>query len=481
MRISLLQRLGSVFFLLLADGDAPPAVAQETARIRAGPEASIGVDRTLPHVEPHLAVNPANPAHLVGAAMVAQDTEEEFRAVRCVALLSFDGGKSWESTDLNGLFDPERLDPRSCFDVWAAIAADGTAYVALLGDPAEGAPEVPSLLFRSPDGGKTWLEPVIVPAGRGGVYDQEDILVDHTDGAHAGTVYHGAVQGYRTAEGIPYTAVSVARSTDGGGSFFDPVPAALSNLELQEMNMVTLSDGTLVVGYHDWGTCQRTPCDHYRLRLPRLWVTVSSDGGRSFSPSRFVAEIRQRTIPKIAVDLGSGDYRDRLYAAWGDWGKTLDPADSVFFNPEKGLYFTRSTDRGLTWARPRRIDRASDPKTLRGTAAVAVSPDGTVGIAWQDRRDDPENRCQKLYFTASLDGGDTFLPEIPVSTAPSCPRAPGNGWTGDRYPTGGEYFGLVGTGAGTFRALWADARSGVFQLYTAEITVSSAGPRGVRR
>lgn len=447
-------------------------VAQHVPLIEVGPNTPVTMSRPdLPHVEPHLAVNPVDPNNLVAASMVAFEPQAPFADLHCLAFATFDGGRNWQASDLNSLFDPERINPTSCADAWVAFGRDGTAYVSVLGDPQPNQPAVSSLVFRSRDGGLTWLGPVAVPEGRGGSYDQEDILVDNTDGPEGGTIYHAAVHGYRVAADSSFTAISVSRSLDRGRSFSDPVPSVLSNMELQEMNMVTLSDGTLVIAYHDWGTDQRPGVEHYRVKRPRLWVVFSTDGARTFSPPFFVAEIRQRNIPKIIADVYSEAFPDRLYAAWGDWGKTLDPEDEVFYNPEKGLYFSRSTDRGYSWSKPVRIDRASDPRTLRGTAALAVSRNGVLGIAWQDRRNDPNNQCQDLYFTSSLDGGETFLPEVRVSTELSCPGTPGNGAVGDRYPTGGEYFGLVGTGNGAFQVLWADARSGVYQLYTAAVRV----------
>ncbi len=462
-----------------------PAWSQAPS-IRVEPNVRINTSQTeLPHVEPHAAVNPTDSNNVVAAAMVVHDIEGLER-IHCVAFATFDGGQTWHTMDLNSRIDATQFDAADCADVWVAFGKDGTAFVSTLATPHPDAPRSSSLVFRSPDGGRTWLTPTPIPNGeRGGSYDQEDVIVDNTDGPHAGTVYFSAVQAYRASprDRSSLAAISVSRSIDGGRTFSDPVPAALSNLSLNELNMAILSDGTLVVSYHDYLTNQHSPeadGGSYRLLRPRLWMIRSSDGGKTFSAPFLVAEIRQRHIPKIAADTHSELFRDYLYAAWGDWGRTLDPTDEDFYNPEKGVYFTRSINRGILWSRPIRIDRATDPTTLRGTAAIAVGSNGAIGVAWLDRRSDPTNRCQDLYFTASLDGGETFLPEVKVSSEISCPETPGNGAAGGRYPTGGEYFGLVQTGDGTFRAVWSDARSGVYQLYTSGIRVEGevrAAPR----
>lgn len=40
-----------------------------------------------------------------------------------------------------------------------------------------------------------------------------------------------------------------------------------------------------------------------------------------------------------------------------------------------------------------------------------------------------------------------------------------------RWPSGGDYFGLVPVPGAGFRALWSDARTGVYQLWAAPVKV----------
>jgi hypothetical protein len=164
------------------------------------------------------------------------------------------------------------------------------------------------------------------------------------------------------------------------------------------------------------------------------------------------------------------------------------------------------------------------------TPVVAVNGDGVVGVAWYDRREDPTRRCWKKYFAASLDGGETFTPNVPLSSAPSCPSedmaptihvknatpdsalAPQDSvealvkaqkWNeadainvailrreaeaeidGTRLRVSfdrgrsvwpGHYTGLAAGSSGAFHALWADRRSGSQQLYSAKVEVAT-GP-----
>jgi hypothetical protein len=113
-----------------------------------------------------------------------------------------------------------------------------------------------------------------------------------------------------------------------------------------------------------------------------------------------------------------------------------------------------------------------------------------VGVAWLDTRDDPQGGPYHLYFAASSDGGQTFLPARRVTSSSSAPGGTGNRtlWqnfmrradrgaelhltsAAGRWPTGGDYAAMLVDANGAFRPVWPDARSGAFQVYTARIWV----------
>jgi hypothetical protein len=109
-----------------------------------------------------------------------------------------------------------------------------------------------------------------------------------------------------------------------------------------------------------------------------------------------------------------------------------------------------------------------------------VNSDGIVAIAWYDARNDRSTikgnfQCQEVFLSASLDGGTTFLPEVKVSTKPTCPAGPRNVATALRFPAGGEYMGLAASSDGSFRLLWSDSRTDIYRLYTATVSVRTGG------
>lgn len=52
-----------------------------------------------------------------------------------------------------------------------------------------------------------------------------------------------------------------------------------------------------------------------------------------------------------------------------------------------------------------------------------------------------------------------------------CPNAPGNGRAGRSWPMGGDYSSLAAGPDGSFHLVWADSRTGHFQLRHAELRV----------
>jgi hypothetical protein len=148
-----------------------------------------------------------------------------------------------------------------------------------------------------------------------------------------------------------------------------------------------------------------------------------------------------------------------------------------------------SADRGEQWSEPRLVDSSVPAGADQFQPAMTVNKDGVLAITWFDSRGLAARRYHE-YFTASVDGGETFLPPRRISTEPSTPFGPGNLAlypsefrypadslrvnllsAADRWGNGGDYMGLAADAAGLFHPWWADSRSGTFQIYTARVRV----------
>jgi hypothetical protein len=136
------------------------------------------------------------------------------------------------------------------------------------------------------------------------------------------------------------------------------------------------------------------------------------------------------------------------------------------------IVLATSSDGGKTWTKPLRVN---DNKTAsnQSNVGIAVNAQGAVGIVWNDRRDDPSDNCFRPYFTASFDGGKSFLANQKVSDDAGCTVTPDGKPAPERYPNGGETFGMVALPDGTFQIAWINGKSGVWQLYSSVIRVKA--------
>ena len=117
------------------------------------------------------------------------------------------------------------------------------------------------------------------------------------------------------------------------------------------------------------------------------------------------------------------------------------------------------------------IDTVADEKFLRRAPQIAVNNKGIVGVSWIDRQADPEKKRSDVWFTVSTDGGKTFLPKVKVSEQSTDPATSLNGFAETRWPSSGDYFGLVAKPDGSFQLAWTDSRTGVYQLYTSNVVI----------
>ena len=423
-------------FSAVAQNPAGKTVIQVGQDIHASREIP---DRPL--VEQQIAAHPKNPNHLLGAAIVASTPSPWASTQDCAAFVSFDGGKTWSNHEF-GI--------QGCGDPWATISAEGTAFFVALSDNG-------LLAFRSADGGKTWTDP---PVSLGKGHDHPTIVTDGTDGRFAGTVYVTSSRGQRSKEKNLRWPVVVSRSLDMAKTFQESTYVTPSNLNLNSDNAVVLSDGTVVVPFIDFQHNVDEFMHAGMLERRRSWVVTSDDGGQHFSPPLFVSEACGQGFTSLAADGSPTSFRDRLYL--------------VCLNRDHNrIYLHYSSDRGEKWSGPVTVNRAQD-EIERRTATVAVNKNGIVSVTWYDRRNDPSGKCWDIYFAASLDGGQTFLPEVRVSTVLSCPENPRNAGAAQRWPAGGDYSGLVATSDGLFHVFWSDSRTGIYQLWAAEVSVSGS-------
>ncbi|HEY1341456.1 MAG TPA: sialidase family protein, partial [Bryobacteraceae bacterium] len=189
-------------------------------------------------VEPFLAADPNNPAHLIGTWQ--QDRWSNGGASGVVAAVSMDGGRTWTrssprfSVCTGGSF-------QRASDPWVAISPGGTAYLSVLAlNNSNSATAI--LVSRSSDGGLSWGEPVTIVRDAGGGDDKETIAADPNDPHYAYVVWTGSLSG------IGSQLAMFSRTIDGGATWEPPkaIYGAGAGAAAFDNQIFVLPDGSIV-------------------------------------------------------------------------------------------------------------------------------------------------------------------------------------------------------------------------------------------
>jgi len=469
--------------------------SKPTPAILVGPNVQVSkAFAARPHNETHVATNPVNSLNLLGGSMVWM---QEGNRETVIAYASFDGGQTWSPTLK---FDDGRFhsDPVAGFD------AQGNAYfLQITAKSGEGETKYYTYVHRSRDGGRSWLEPTIIP-----MLDRHYLAVDENPGKNQGMLY---------IDGVSSRAVLLQRSKDQGAKFDGEIkanvaPSTRRNAGVSQL--VILSDSTLVIPFVDTDAVFPDVEGSPTKPNAALKVITSTDGGATFSEPVTIAEIAlghgltsSSHHFSFAADRSAGAFKDRLYVAWSD-----SYSGGGQFSAKKpagaNILSSYSTDKGKSWSKPTLVN--DDRPSLNFTEApvhfrpiIAVNKEGVVGVMYYDRRDSTNNLDWTVRFAASLDGGETFLPTVQVAEAPnryggSAELIFARGYGGGHMPqnqnyrggalkfdlslsqfslAGGHTAGMDADANGVFHPFWVDNRTGVAQVWTAPVTINRKAMR----
>jgi hypothetical protein len=382
----------------------------------------------LPQNEPSVALNPANPQHLVAGANDQLATRDSL-----AVYTSPDGGLTWT----NGLIPMtgnlagflEASDPAVSFTQNGTLYYSGVAFnVNVRFNTA-----VDGTIFvsKSTDGGSTFPVSTIVASGSnkiGGTFNDKPYLaVDDTTGRFAGRVYVS----WTRFTSLTTSDIMVAYSSDGGRSF-STYPRPVSDSLLNQGSLPVIGpDGALYMVWND-------------LSNSLIMEARSNDGGVSFS-SPFVVSpylplssplrngnFRVNSNPAAAAD----DMNGNVYVAW---------ADNQSGNAE--ILSSRSLDGGVTWSKPIKVN---DDNTANDHFFpwMTVSH-GLISIVFYDRRLDPKNHLIDVFYAESADGGVSWSPNLRVTDQPSDPGT---------LTFIGDYIGIASNGT-MAHPVWTDLRN----------------------
>jgi hypothetical protein len=299
-----------------------------------------------------------------------------------------DGGVTWIFPDVlePGVF---RSDP--------VMHADETGkffYLSLLGD------NFCDDVWRSTNGGQIFTEQSPNGAGHGG--DKQWFTIDKTGGPGHGFQYQ-FWSGF-----FPCDTGEFNRSTDGGITWSTPINLP-NDTDTGALDVDT--NGNLFIGGSDFNgefRCLRssdaqngTPTITFDQNTP-----VDLDG---FLIQGGINGIGLCGQTFIAVDRSGTATNNNIYML-----ASVTPD----FSSGTNVMFARSTDGGLTFSPPHRInDDPINPNKWHFFGTLSVASNGRIDVVWYDTRNAADNIQSQLFYSWSTDGGVTWAPNIPVSAS----------------------------------------------------------------
>jgi len=273
------------------------------------------------------------------------------------------------------------------------------------------------ILQMSSDHGQTFASPtVIYPAGSTSYQVDAQIVIDPVDGK---TVYAAWLQNNKSD-------IVVAKSTDFGVTW-SVVTADHTNAGTDKP-ILAVRGQDVYVSYNHSQTA---------------FVTYSHDGGATFT------EVKMNQNAKLGWSLGGGGTvtpNGTVYFSWDGYEGNGGAKGNV------NIYISKSTDSGATWT-TKLLDVSASPPDCSAFdcgwaylgAAITMTSDtsGNLYALWN--AGSTSRGPERIYFSKSTDGGNTWSSKQDMSTAPQ--------GTHHNFPA------IAAAGNGDVRISWMDARA----------------------
>jgi hypothetical protein len=388
--------------------------------------------------EPSIAANPLDPNKMAIGWRQFDNVTSNFRQGGYG--YTTDGGESWT---FPGVLQPGffRSDPVLDYD------ADGNFYYnSLTIDP-----DYFCKVFESTNGGAAWNSGTDAHGG-----DKQWMVIDRTNEIGRGNIY--AFWSYFFSTCQPGFAT---RSTNGNSSYED---CFTINGSPYYGTMAVGNSGELYVGGASGITDNLVVTKSLNAREPGsliswtqsvlVYVDGNPGGWQGVNPGGLFGQV------SIDVDRSNGPGRDNVYM--------LAPLTRYSNGDPSDVMFVRSTDGGLTWSAPVRVNDDQSTTNTQWFGTMSVAPNGRIDAIWLDTRDAPAGSdSSALYYSFSADQGVTWSPNEKMSGK----FDPHVGYPNQNKM--GDYFDMVSANSGAHVA-WANTFNGEQDVYYSHIVPYSA-------
>lgn len=316
----------------------------------------------------------------------------------------------------------------------------------------------------SDNNGATWTVKKVATASCSNMLDKNHLWVDISPSSpYKGYLYDGWMAG---------TSIYVSRSITGGttwnsmGNISTGTAAGSHN---QGVNFKCGPDGEVYAAwavYDSWvgsGSPEKAIGFNKSLNGGTTWGTAfrainNLKGIRSFGVPQ---NMRVNSFPSMAVDLSNSPYRGTIYIVWTNVGYP-----GINTGTGTSVYLIKSTDKGVTWSAPKRINSDSTAGKQHYLPWITCDQaNGYVSVVFYDNRNCGASQAE-AWMAYSRDGGNTFA-DLKVSDVTFTPAPIPN--LANQYM--GDYLAIAAYDGKTFPC-WTDTRSGHCLTYVSPVDIT---------
>ncbi|HTI20567.1 MAG TPA: sialidase family protein [Kutzneria sp.] len=399
----------------------------------------VGTNYPNAEVQPDIAVDPHNPAHMVSAFQT--DRWSGVGGHGLITAATFDGGRTWTyatppavSTCAGGGYD-------RATDTQVSIGNNGQVFLVSLsmntttphGDHA-------ILVVRSGDGGRSWGTPTTIIREGTGATDNiwNDLPTVYANGKDVYVAWDRIDLNDGTAP------IYLAHSSDGGTTWGEPrkvvgfdLTKGVSGIRLAAVQ------GKLVAFFAYYEPIPGT--QDYAMS----WRSVTSaDRGETWSaPTVIAPDAAVGTLEPGGKNVRDGHTVFGQLAAGPNGELRAVWQGSQFTGDHDGIVLATSTDAGATWSAP--VPVGSSP-AKQFMPAVAVNSDGVVGVTYYQLDSTGTTYWQATSATGTSWQASKLAGPFDITSAPVV--------TDGSYYVG-DYHGMAAAG-GCFVSVFAKTNSG---------------------